>query len=410
MDHPYPHNGNKETNQITQIITMNMITVNRIDEVISGSLNGKQFGVTYDKAKFDLMKDLELRAANADTIEDLKAIVAEFEPLTKESYKELVETATPFIMVNKSSNKFYLHHNNKTSTKALPQAFVDRILTCIEKEVDVLPLIKCWVRFLRNPNYTDAKAQKFANYINKTYTDPAVVARFTKDGLTAEIANQKATAFQTPITQEGLLQTYKVSEEIVHRYELNENEEVVTKSRYKKSVDPDTGLVAYAEPEVMEDRLFRPAVMKNNGEEFFCAGIGMTSDKPGHFIKVGCVHWLKDWSSVNCNDSSTSVPGLHAGNLDYIRSYQNDGTVTHNVFIDPMDIGAVTNDGSGALRVRRYFVHSSFAGVNRSIYNSSRYAALTDAEFALMVDAMIEKHNTAKAELSEQFAEQEALR
>jgi hypothetical protein len=46
-----------------------------------------------------------------------------------------------------------------------------------------------------------------------------------------------------------------------------------------------------------------------------------------------------------------------------------------------MDIGAITHDGSGALRVRKYFTHSSNAGINRSIYHSSKYAAMNDAEW-----------------------------
>ena len=53
----------------------------------------------------------------------------------------------------------------------------------------------------------------------------------------------------------------------------------------------------------------------------------------------------------------------------------------HNVFIDPMHVGAIPDDVDGAIRCLQYFVHSSLAGVNGSIYHSSTYAAKTDQEW-----------------------------
>ena len=92
------------------------------------------------------------------------------------------------------------------------------------------------------------------------------------------------------------------------------------------------------------------------------------------------------------------VKGLHVGGLDYIRGYQRSGTETHNVFIDPMDIGAIPNDDTGAIRVMSYLVHSSFAGVNRSIYHSSRFAAISDAAFKKRVEAAIQATNNEENE------------
>lgn len=96
-------------------------------------------------------------------------------------------------------------------------------------------------------------------------------------------------------------------------------------------------------------------------------------------------------------------------NLDYIRGYQNTGTVTHNVFVDPMHIGAITNDGSGALRVLEYFVHSSFAGGNRGIYHSSHYAEQTDAQWAVMKEEAIANSEKAGIERQEELDELKAL-
>jgi hypothetical protein len=50
------------------------------------------------------------------------------------------------------------------------------------------------------------------------------------------------------------------------------------------------------------------------------------------------------------------------------------------------------------MTTRRYFVHSSFAGVNKGIYHSSTYAALNDAEYAALLEEVIalESHSKLK--------------
>lgn len=383
-----------------------MIIVNRhSDEYISGSYNGNPFGVSFDETKFAEMKKLEEKANAATSMEDLKSILEEFEPLTKESYKELVEHNTPWILVNKHTNKFYLKlPDGRASNKPLPKEFVTRILTSVDKKIDVLPLVKAWIRFLRNPNYTDAKAAKFAWYINQQYTNQSLATKLMTDGLSHEVAQQRATTFQTPITQEGLLVTYKVSKEVDWKYELDENDEPVQKSRYKKSIDDITGLITYDKPTHAEDFVFMPAVQGNNGDEFYCG------DKPGHLIRVGFSHYLDNWDKVNTIDNQSCVKGLHCGNQDYIRSYQQGvDTVTHNIFVDPMDIGAIVTDNTGALRVKRYFVHSTFGGVNRSIYHSSDYAKLTDAEYLEMLKEAIEQNGELKETLNDELEQKKSL-
>ena len=48
-----------------------MITVNRTETLISGSINGKPFSVTYDENKYKLMQELELKATQVATMEEL---------------------------------------------------------------------------------------------------------------------------------------------------------------------------------------------------------------------------------------------------------------------------------------------------------------------------------------------------
>lgn len=388
---------------------MSMLIVHRMGDQITGSYNGKPFGVAYTEQKYAQMKDLEAKAAQAQSMDELKAILEDFESYTHEDYKELVEHAKggQYLWVNPHTGKVYLAINGKTSSKALPQEFVDRIITSIEKNIDVQPLVKCWARFLRNvpgrPSYTDERARNFANYLNSTYTNAGYASELMeKHGLSYEVASDRATTNQVSITREGLLVCYKVSTEIRHRYELNEDEEVVEKSRYKKVVDPDTGLVTYEEPEYAEERLFEPVVMGQRGDEFWSGG------KKGHHIRVGKAHWLESWDQVGYPGQK----GLHVGGLRYIAGYQSEGTVTHNVFVDPMDIYGIAGLGygsDGAMTVKRYFVYSSFAGVNKSIYHSSEYAKLTDKEFAELVAQAVEDTEAKKVELSEELDEQKNL-
>lgn len=78
--------------------------------------------------------------------------------------------------------------------------------------------------------------------------------------------------------------------------------------------------------------------------------------------------------------------------LDYIRGYQNDNTETHNIFVDPAHVGAISSDSRGAVTCLQYFVCDAFSGVNGSIYHSSKYAAQTDEQWKKERDEIIERY------------------
>lgn len=367
------------------------ITVSRSGKVITGSVNGKPFGVTYNEDRYKALKELEQKASAVATQEELTDLIAEFESAIKENYKEKAETICPYIFVESATGKFYLQLQGKILRNPMPKALVDRILKSIEDGIDFLPLIKVWIRFLRNPVWKKgekagmAKGKLLANYINRKYTDQSMLKNLVSDsGLSNEMAVEMSTRYQTPITQEGLLVTYKVSREKNEKWELDAEGNRKSVPRYAPTIDAETGLVTYATPSHVEDRTFEPAVMGEGGDEFTCESVDGTFTK-GHLIKVGRRHFLDTWDQVNCQDGVFGDKGLHMGNLDYIRGYQNAGTVTHNVFLDPAMIGRFTDEGDGAVIAKEYFVYSSFAGVNRSIYHSSEYGKVTDAQYQLML-------------------------
>lgn len=385
------------------------IIVNRYENSITGSVDGKPFGVGFSEERYATMKELEAKQHTVETLDELKTLVEEFLPLTQESYKEIVETACPYIGVNKATEKYYLKFDDGSfDNKAIPQPLVDRILKSVEMKIDVMPLVKFWTRFRRNPNFSEVKGRRLANYINKTYLNVDSYNKLIEQGLSDVVARERATTFQTPITMEGLLVTYKVSREKFTKFALDADGNKTVVDRYPKEIDEETGLITYKEPDFVEDRVYEPAVQGVSGDAFFCSQLQGTP-KEGHVIKVGCRHWLASWDMVNIEDSRSCVKGLHAGNLDYIRGYQHDTTVTHNVFIDPMHVGAITDDGSGALRVKEYFVYSSFQGVNRSIYHSSTYASVTDEEFRAQLEEIQKKLQAETAEVVDRNHDEEAI-
>lgn len=356
-----------------------MLVLNRHADLISGSVNGEIFSRTYDEKVWEELKKIETEINSASNWEDTQKALKKFKDAMQESLEGYIESINPYIYVNRKTGSFHLKYNDVIISDPMPNALVNRIKTSIDKKIDIMPLIKCWVRWLRNHNSSLKKSERFFNFIDIMFTNPDLVEKLiTEKGYSEELASQMASCYSMKITNEGLLAGFKVSSEITKRFKLNdkgESEEYNIYETGKKSIDPISGLITYEKISLLnEDRVFEPAV-HSNGDDFYCG------DKLGYVIKVGQVHRLPDWSFVNTNDAQSCVPGLHIGGLDYIRGYQNDNTCTHNIFVDPMHIGAIPDDSTGAIRCIQYFVCDEFSGVNGSIYHSSSYAKMTDEEW-----------------------------
>lgn len=387
-----------------------IVTLNRIGNSITGSVNGEPFGIVYSEDKWLQLTELEGMIDSSVSTAERDNLVIQFKAAIQENFKELVETKTPYIYVNKATGKFFLKvgegDSSRVSSQPLPSAFVDRMIESIEQGLSVLPLVKAWSRFLRNPNYTADKAVRFANYINYKYVNYEFAKQLESiQGVSRDVAIERATTYQTPITQEGLICTYKVSSELDYTWTLDADGNKKKVPIKNAKIDPISGLITFDNPQHVEERIFYPVVMGLEGGDAFYSG-----DELGHIIRVGMTHRLASWDQVNTNDRQSGVQGLHTGNIDYIRNFQSQGTQTHNVFVDPMNIGALTDDGSGALRVLEYFVHSSFAGVTRGIYHSSTYAKQTDAVYEGMFTEAVARFEEDRTEKEERLKEYAALR
>lgn len=376
-----------------------MIDINVIDMCISGSVGETPFMLEYDANVYQELSYIADLANNATTKEEYQIHADKFFSVVNKNkdYAKIAETKCPYIKVNNVTGQFFLTYEGEVSKIPMPAELVDRIYNSMDSGTDFMPLVKLWMRWLRNPvlkakmeKGTGKKfSDKFFNFVNMKYVHPELLNDLMENhGLNREAATKRATIYQIKITKEGLLNGYKVSREIMHKFDPETGEMI---PRYKRTFDVNTGkIVSEGLPEFVEDRLFEPSVMRNTGDAFSCEGANGFSE-PGHFIKVGCIHALDSWDKVNTDDEVSCVPGLHIGGLYYISGY---GGEIHNVFVDPMHVGAVPDDSTGAIRCLQYFVHSSLAGVNGSIYHSSTYAALTDKEWEDMrKDVVIELNN-----------------
>ena len=384
-----------------------MISLNVIDGNIVGSYGEKSFSVTYTEKLYEQMQELAKKADRVETMDELKAILDTFDGLAVEDYTKLIEDKCEFIYVNQATGQFFLKTGDVVSNIPMPTALVERIYESMDMGLDFMPLVKMWTRWLRNPilwkkmhkKTGEEFSTRFFNFINLKYVHPVLYKELTEEkGLSPDVAIKKATMYQMKITKEGLLNGYKVSTEVLHKFDAESGEMV---DRYKRTFNVDTGEIeSEGLPEFVEDRLFQPAIMGTSGDAFYCEGPNGYAN-PGHFIKVGCTHRLASWDQVDTNDYNSCVKGLHFGGLEYINRISGE---IHNIFVDPMHIGAVPDDHTGAIRCLQYFVHSSLAGVNGSIYHSSTYASKTDSEWATARREAVEKCSSRIEEIQAKIA------
>jgi hypothetical protein len=384
-----------------------MISLNVIDGNIVGSYGEKSFSVTYTEELYNKMQELAKKADRVETMDELRAILDTFDGLAVEDYTQVIEDKCEFIYVNKATGEFFLKTGDVVSNIPMPEALVERIYESMDMGLDFMPLVKMWTRWLRNPILWKKMyhgkgvefSTRFFNFINLKYVHPVLYKELTEEkGLSPDVAIKKATMYQMKITKEGLLNGYKVSTEVLHKFDAESGEMV---DRYKRTFNVDTGEIeSEGLPEFVEDRLFQPAIMGTSGDAFYCEGPNGYAN-PGHFIKVGCTHRLGSWDQVDTNDYNSCVKGLHFGGLEYINRISGE---IHNIFVDPMHIGAVPDDNTGAIRCLQYFVHSSLAGVNGSIYHSSTYASKTDDEWAIARREAVEKASSRVDEIEAKIA------
>lgn len=380
-----------------------LLTVNRLNDVLSGVVGNDKYSIPFNQDTYKSLLDLEDLFASAKTMDQAKATIeSALQIIDSVGAKAQLESIGEFLKLDKTNNKFYLHNpeKNVTSSVPMPDKLASKITECIEKDITFLPFIKCWMWFLKNPVFSLKKADYFAKYITTLFVDREMSAKLIEEGYSKEKADELATFSDVSITKNGLLSTYKY---VRIKYTKVNTESGETENRYAVTFDPETGEPTIHLPKEAEDYYLIPPIMGEGGDAFF------SGDDLGHRVTIGKTHTLPDWDMVNCSDGRAGLPGLHLGGLTYIKGYAGNDRLLLNCFVNPMHIGAFTDTGDGAIRVKEYFVHSAQFAPNRGLYHESGYLAQSDAQWMEMRTQAIEESEARIAAEKAKQAEVDAL-
>jgi len=371
---------------------------------INGTLNGETYNVSFNADTYESLKDYQKDLETIDNIEDYEAWVEDVNKfLAGLDEGDVVTTACSDLMKDEKTGKYHVKVGTKVSKIPVPQPIVDVILESVDKEIDPTPIVKAWIRFLRNPNFYAGKAEMFADYITALIVDDEEVKRLVEEeGYTYEKAIARATYNDVAITQEGLIVAKKYARLLTKGWVIDpETNEAVLKDLYDKKVTVDQWSGEVTEeielPEYNEELTFEPPIMGRSGDAFYCIdpSIEVEDVKQDHIIKVGKVIGLDSWNKVDTADNFFGRPGLHVGGLRYVSSYKALNNQLLECFVDPAEIGAFVDGEDYAMRVREYFIYGATKGRNKGIYHSSKYAAMKDAEWAEYKKEAIENANKA---------------
>ena len=383
-----------------------MITFNVSDDVITGSAGDTVFSVPYSPERYEAMKALYNDFQNASRMDEAKDIITKFQALTHYSLEEMSATENEQIIFNQKTGTYHLNIKGYAHPVPMPQNLVDYILESTEKGIPVDPIIKFWMRLLRNPNIRkddpDAVAQfchSVVEYVTRKFVSPVLKQSLLDQGFSEEVATERATVRQTPFTMEGLISTKKVVTPLWDRM----RKKYILDSEGKKqrvfregvqSINEDTGEIKFTDPSVAEDFVFEPFIMGDRGDAFTCGDEGL-----GHIIKVGKEMALERWDQVNTSPSAVGVKGIHTGNQDYINGYERENTFTLNCFVDPAEIGVVAAYDN-VLRVKSLLPHSIKDREidNRNLYHSSMYAARKDEEWDSIQQELVDEYTKSEEE------------
>lgn len=376
--------------------------------VIVGSYGidvAKTFEIPFSQEASNFIQQLITRLNGVTTMTDALVIMTQLENyITTIPVANYSALTYGYVVQSTKTGDYHLSLNGKVvEALVLPPKFINDLSVAYEKGLDLAPMVKFIIllakRALFRPDYFGISPSMWMsmqyNYISRTYSCPELYATYIEKGYSPMVAAEKSTIRQTPFTSEGLLVMKKVVApvESIYRFEWDSNTGTAIaklRSGIQPLVNELTGEVTYQDNRHAEDLIFEPVVMGSGGDAFNCAGI------PGHIIKVGAEIALPNWDQVDCNPFHSCVKGLHVGNQDYIRSFENDSSVTLNVLVSPLNIGTVAiNQDENVMRVKEYFPLNIKGATekNRNYYNPTAYAEKSANEWAELLSEFISELN-----------------
>lgn len=364
----------------------------KLEHTIVGTADGKPFSVA--NTTDNLLQLISLQ-------EDADAKAKDVLLWARATRNMAVAGSNEYLLHNPITGKYYLQHDGVRSKNVIPKVLVDFIEQSFDKNIDFMPVIKAWARFLANPRYTAEKGKLFANYLDSKFVDDDEVRDLMiRDEISREEAEKICTYQDLAITQEGLLATYKVAKMVTWKYIMVWKDDAVGSDgpgayvkvrnpRYKAIpavIDEVTGNVitpgSFEKPEFLEDYLFTPAIW-DCGDQFY------SGDKLGYTYKVGEVQKLPKDARRNLGNTFGGG-GLYIGGLNYVEGYGNSNTHTLCCFVNPGDILGFQSDGM-AIRTDALMPNNVWDEElpMKGIYHSSDYDTLSgDRLDAIMHDAI----------------------
>ena len=177
-----------------------MVNLNVVGDNISVSI-GEDFSVVpYNKVTYQRLFDLSMHANAADSFEEYEMYCNSILEIVDDNgvdAQKLIESRCDYLKYNELTKQYFLTYDNEeVSDIPMPQSLVDRIMDSIDKDIDFLPVVKLWTRFLRNPLLKDKGAdfaQRFADFVNMKYVHPENKKIFLDKGLADDVATDLAT-------------------------------------------------------------------------------------------------------------------------------------------------------------------------------------------------------------------------
>ena len=132
-----------------------MVNLNVVGDNISVSI-GEDFSVVpYNKATYKRLFDLSMQANAAETFEEYEMYCNSIAQIVDDNgvdSQKLIASKCNYLKYNELTKQYFLTHDGEeVSDIPMPQSLVDRIMDSIDKDIDFLPVVKLWTRFLRNP-------------------------------------------------------------------------------------------------------------------------------------------------------------------------------------------------------------------------------------------------------------------
>jgi hypothetical protein len=368
-----------------------MLTFRKIENLIVGQVDGTPFSIPKTELSYDTLAALRDGDVDATTDEVM-------------AYVNVVKSgeiagSNKYLSFKPSTGEYFLQFEGNKSKKPIPKVLVRFIEESFDKDIDFTPILKAWLRLLDNPRYNNTMAELFSNYLSSNYIDKEEVSRLVnEEEIDHDLAVKMSTYPDIAITQEGLLATYKVAQQVTWEYKMEWSKEEEKFIKVKKNIlepivpelDAVTGDVnedtvgKFKDPDFKEDYVFTPAI-HSNGDKFF------SNNVLGYQYKVGETQMLpKDATRQlkNCFGGG----GLYIGGLKYVDGYSNSSNTTLTCLVNPSDILSFQDDGK-AIRVDALFVNNIWNNnvALKGKYHSSKYGKLSEERIEEMLKAATEE-------------------